>query len=36
VTDFDNLIVIETMISKACMNADIQPYGVSRYYAVVT
>jgi len=24
------------MISKACINADIEPYYVSRYFSVVT
>jgi len=31
VTDFDNLVVIKTMISKACINTDIPLYRVSRY-----
>jgi len=36
VTDFDNLIVIKTtVISKACMNTDTQPYHVIRYYFVI-
>jgi len=33
VTDFDNLIVIKTIvINKACVNTDIQPYHVIRYF----